>query len=121
MFEKHISNRFADSFGKSKLFPDFQYGFKSSNSVENLLAIVFDKIARIFNISEVTRVATLVISKAFEGLGMSFFFTNSSLVEFQIEISDVFLHFSVIDGFGWFLVGVSQGFIIVLIVSLINI
>ena len=35
-------------------FPDFQYGFRSSQSTANLLAVVFHRIARAFNRSDAT-------------------------------------------------------------------
>ena len=37
--------------------------------------------------------------------GMLFFFTNLSLIEFQIRYLVLFLLFSIIDDFGWFLMG----------------
>lgn len=56
-------------FGKSELFPDFQYGCRSSHSIKNLVSkIVSDRIARTFNRSDVTRVAILHISKAFDSV-----------------------------------------------------
>ena len=58
-------------------FSDFQYGFKSSWSIADLLAVVSDRIVRAFNRSGVTRAVALDISKA------------------------LFLLFSIIDGFEW--------------------
>ena len=45
------------------LFPDFQYGFSSSQPSGDLLTV--DKIDKAFNRSVATRTASLNISKAF--------------------------------------------------------
>ena len=47
-------------------FPDFQYGFRSSQSTADLLTVVSDRIARTFNRSGATQAVALDISKAFE-------------------------------------------------------
>ena len=47
-------------------FPDFQYGFRSSQSTANLLAVVFHRIARAFNRSDATWAVALHIPKAFD-------------------------------------------------------
>ena len=51
---------------KCGLFPDFQYGFRSSRSTADVLTVVSDKIARAFNRSGATRAVPLDISKAFD-------------------------------------------------------
>ena len=38
-----------DHLEKCSLFSDFQYGFRSSQSTENLLTVVSERIARTFN------------------------------------------------------------------------
>ena len=48
------------------LFSDFQYGFRSSRSIANLLTVKSGKIARTFNRSGATRAVALDISKAFD-------------------------------------------------------
>ena len=48
------------------LFADFQYGFRSSRSTADLLAVATDRIARALNKSGTTRSVTLDISKAFD-------------------------------------------------------
>ena len=35
VFEKHVNNRFVDYLEKCVLFSDFQYGFRSSRSIED--------------------------------------------------------------------------------------
>ena len=46
-------------------FSDFQYGYRSSRSVVDLLTVVSDRIAEAFNRSGATRAVALDISKAF--------------------------------------------------------
>ena len=48
------------------LFPEIQYGFRSSRSTPDILTVVSDRIARAFNRSEATWAVTLDISKAFD-------------------------------------------------------
>ena len=64
VFEKLVNNIFVDHLEKCGLFSDFQYGFRSSRSIEDLLTVVSDRIA--FNRSGVTRAVALDISRAFD-------------------------------------------------------
>ena len=48
------------------MWPDFQYGFRSSRSTADLLTIVSDRIAGAFNRSGATRAVALDISKIFD-------------------------------------------------------
>ena len=66
VFEKLVNNRIVDHLEKCGLFSDFQYGFRSSRSTEDLLTVVSDRIARTFNRSGATRAVALDISKAFD-------------------------------------------------------
>ena len=66
VFEKLVNNRIVDHLEKCGLFSDFQYGFKSSLSTADLLTVVSDRIARVFNRSGATRAVALDISKAFD-------------------------------------------------------
>ena len=65
VFEKLVNNRIVDHLENCGLFSDFQYGFRSSRSTADLLRVVSDKIARIFNRSGATQAVALDISKAF--------------------------------------------------------
>ena len=65
-FEKLVNNRLADHLEKCGLFSDFLYGFWSARSTADLLAVVSDRIARVFNRSGATPNVTLDISKAFD-------------------------------------------------------
>ena len=46
VFEKLVNNMFVDHVEKCDLFSDFQYGFRSSQSTADLLAVVSNRIAR---------------------------------------------------------------------------
>ena len=65
VFEKLVNNRIVDHLEKYGLFSDFQYGFRSCGSTADLLRVVSDRIARVFNRSGATRTVALDISKAF--------------------------------------------------------
>ena len=47
-------------------FSDFQYGFRSFRPTMDLVAVVSDRITRVFNKSDATLAAALDISKAFD-------------------------------------------------------
>ena len=66
VFEKLINDKLVDHIEKCVLFPDFQYGFRSSQSNADLLIVVSDGIARAFDRSGSTRAITLDISKGFD-------------------------------------------------------
>ena len=53
-FEKLVNNRIVNHLEKCGLFSDFQYGFRSSRSTVDLLAVVSDRIAGAFNTSGAT-------------------------------------------------------------------
>ena len=65
VFEKLVNNRIVDHLEKCGLFSDFQYGFRSSRSTADLLAVVSDRIARALNKAGATRAVALDISNAF--------------------------------------------------------
>ena len=67
VFEKLVNNRIVDHVEKCVLFSDFQYDFKSSQSTDNLLTVVSDRIAGVFNRSGATRAVALDI---LTGLGL---------------------------------------------------
>ena len=67
VFKKPVNNRIVDHLEeKCSLFPDFQYGFRSSQSPADLLTVVSDRIARIFNRFGATQALALDISKGFD-------------------------------------------------------
>ena len=61
-----LNNRIVNHLEKCGLFSNFQYGFRSSRSTADLLTVVSDRIARVFNRSGATRAVALDISKAFD-------------------------------------------------------
>ena len=50
----------------------------------------------------------LIYPRLLTGFGMLVFFTNLNLMEFQVRYLALFLPFSVIDSFKWFLDGESS-------------
>ena len=66
VFQKLVNNRIVYHLEKCGLFYDFQYGFRSSRSFADVLTVVSDRIARVFNRSGATRAVALDISKAFD-------------------------------------------------------
>ena len=65
-FGKLVNNRIVDHLEKCGLFCDFQHGFRSSRSTEDLLTVASDRIARAFNRSGATRVVVFDLSNAFD-------------------------------------------------------
>ena len=66
VFEKLVNNRIVDHLEKCDLFSDFLYGFRSSRSTADVLAVVSDRVARVFIRSGATRAVALDISRAFD-------------------------------------------------------
>ena len=54
IFENLVNNKIIYYLEKCGLFSDFQYGFRSSRLIADLLTVVSDRIARAFNRSRVT-------------------------------------------------------------------
>ena len=54
VFEKLVNNRIVNYLEKCGLFSDFQYDFRSSRSTSDLLTVVSDRIAGVFNRSWAT-------------------------------------------------------------------
>ena len=52
VFQKLVNNGDVDHLEKCGLLSDFQYGFRSSQLTADLLKVVSDRIARVFNRSE---------------------------------------------------------------------
>ena len=66
------------------IFSNFNYGFRSSQSTEDLLTAITDRIARIFDSSGNNRTVELDLSKALSGFSMLVYFTNLRLIEFWV-------------------------------------
>ena len=65
----------------------------SSRSTADLLTVASDRIARAFNRSRATRAVALDYPRLLTGFGMLVFFTNLSLVEFQVKYSNLLSSF----------------------------
>ena len=78
------NNRIADHLQISGLFSDFQDGFRSSWSITDLLI----ELLGIFNRSH------LIYPRLLKRFGIMVFFTNLTLMEFQIKYLALFLLFS---------------------------
>ena len=108
VFEKLVNNRIVDHLQKCGLFPDFQYGFRSSRSTGDLLTVISDRITRAFNRSGAIRTVVLDTSKAFERVwhaGILYKLKSHRISDHNLTLS---LLFSVIDGFEWFWMGSLQ-------------
>ena len=109
VYEKLVSNRFVDHLEKYGLFSDFQYGFRSSRSIPNLLTVLSDRIAKAFNRSGATRAVALDITKVFDRVWHAGLLRKlkSYRISGQIFVRylALFCVFSIIDGFKWFWMG----------------
>ena len=66
VFLKLVNNKIVDHLEKCGLFCAFQYDLRSSWSTEDILTVVFHRIARSFNSSASTWAVALDITKAFD-------------------------------------------------------
>ena len=66
VFEKLVNNKIIDHLKKCGHFSDSQYGFRSFWSTVDLLAVISDRIARVFDRSGATQAVAPDISKAFD-------------------------------------------------------
>ena len=112
VFEKFVNNRIVDHLEKCGLFSDFQYGFRSSRSTADLLTVVSDRIANVYNRSGLLKLWHLIYPRLFVGFSMLVFFTNSNLVEFQIGYLALFRRFSVTSSFGWFWMEIFEEYLV---------
>ena len=65
VLEKFVNNRLVYHLQKCGLLSDFQCGFRSSRSTADLLTVVSDRTALVFNRYGATRAVALDIHKAF--------------------------------------------------------
>ena len=99
VFEKLVNDRIVDHLEKCGLFSDFQYGFRSSQSIADLLTVVSDRIGRAFNRSGATWAVALDISKAFDRVWHAGLCHKLKSYGISGQIRP---YFSVIDNFEWF-------------------
>ena len=95
VYEKLLNNRVVDHVEKCGLFSDFQYRFRSSHSTADPLVVGCDRITRAFISSG------LIYPMLSTGFGMLVFFRK-----FQVRCLVLFLLFLVMEGFGWFWMGI---------------
>ena len=105
VFEKFVDDSIVDHLEKCGLFLDFQYGFRSSRSTADLLTIASDRIGRSFNRFGFTRAVALVISMAFDRVWHAGLFHKLISHGILGQVYGLIFLFLVIDGFGWFWMG----------------
>ena len=99
VFENLVNIRTVNHLEKCGAFYNFQYGFRSSGSTADLLAVVSDRIARAFNSSCAARTVALDISKAFNRVWHAGLFHKHKSYVISGRYLALFRLFSVIDGF----------------------
>ena len=99
VFGKFVNNKLVDHLKDCGLFPDFHYGFGSFQSTADFLIVASDSIAWGFNKSVANRTVAFHYLRLLAEFGRLVFFTNSSLIEFQIEYLALFYLFSLINSF----------------------
>ena len=102
VFGKFVNNKLVDHVKDCGLFPDFQYGFGSSQSTADFLTVASDSIAWGFDKSRASHTVAFHYLRLLTEFGRLVFFTNSSLMEFQIEYLALFYLFSLLNSFLWF-------------------
>ena len=93
---KLVNHRILDHLEKRARFSDFQYGFRYSQSIKDLLAVLPDRIVWAFNKSGATRAVALNLSKAFGRVRHAEFLHKLNLMVFQVRYFALFFLFSVI-------------------------
>ena len=114
VFEKLVNNRIVDHLDKWDLYSNFQCGFRSSQSTADLLTVVPERIARVFNRPGATWAVTLDIFKAFDRVWHAglLYKLKSSGISSEIFLTLLFL-FSIID-FKWFWFYIQKNFLLIL-------
>ena len=102
VFEKLVNNEIVHHRWKCGLFSDFQHGFRSSRSIEDLLTVVSDRIAGASNRPEATRAVALDISKAFARVLQAGVLHKLRSWGISVRYLALFLLFSVVNRFEWF-------------------
>ena len=90
VFEKLVNNRIIDDLETCGLFSNFQYGFKS---IADLLIVLSDRIARVFNRCGRTRAVALDIPKAFDRVWQAGLLHNVKSYRVSDQIFDLILSF----------------------------
>ena len=108
VYEKFVNNKLVDYLEKCGLFTDFQYSFRSRRSTADLLRVVSDTAARVFNSSGASRAVALDISKTFNRAWHTVVLCKLKWYGISGQIFGHICILSVIDGFEWFWMGSLQ-------------
>ena len=87
VFEKLVNIRIVDRLEKRGLFSDSQYSFRSSRSTDDLLTAVSDRMLGLLTGLGLLELWYFIYARLLTGLDMLVFFTNLSLMEFQVRYS----------------------------------
>ena len=93
VFEKLVNNRTVDHLEKCGL---------SSDQLQIFSQLYLIELLGLLTALELLKLWHLIYPRLLTDFGMLVFFTNLSLMEFQVRYLALFLLFSVIDGFKWF-------------------
>ena len=102
VIEKRVNNRIVDHLEKCGLFTDIQYGFSLLDQLQIFIQLYLIELLGPLRSLGLLELWHLIYPRLLTGFGMLVFFTNLSLMEFQVRYLALFLLFSVIDGFEWF-------------------
>ena len=102
VFKKLVNNRIVDHLEKLGLFSDFQYGFRFSQSTAIFSQLYLIELLELLTGLWLLELGHLIYPRLLPGFGMLVFFTNLSLMEFQVRYLALFLLLSIIEGFEWF-------------------
>ena len=95
VFEKLVNNTIVDHLQKCSFFSDFQYGLRFSQSTIDLLTLL-----GLLTVLRILDLKQLINPRLSTGFGILIFFTNLSLMEFQVRYLALFVLFPVIDDLG---------------------
>ena len=99
IFEKDVKDRLADQLEKCVPLSNFQYGFRSSRSTADLLTVVSDINASVFNRAGTTQSAARDISKAFNRMWHAGLLLKLKSYGISVWLFCLISFFSVIDVF----------------------
>ena len=97
VFEKLVNSRTVDHLEKYGLFSDFQYGFSLLEQLRIFSQLCLIELPGLLTGLGLLELWHLIYPRLLTGFGMLVFFTNLSLMEFQVRYLALFLLFSVID------------------------
>ena len=102
VFEKLVSNRIVDHLGKCGLFLISSMVFSLLDQLQIFSQLYLIELLGILTSLGLLELYHLIYPRLLTGFGMLVFFTNLSVMEFQVRHLVLFLLFSVIDGFEFF-------------------